>query len=81
MVGDCEVVFGEGKDDFEVRSGEEMRERGVGSDMDMNDLGLSPGTSSFLVALIAVLFVIDGARLLDFPEDQGRGMVMVKLRL
>lgn len=76
---DCKVVLGDERYDLEFGSGEETKERGVGSGDDMNDLGLSSAWSSFLVELIIALFAVDAVRICDFLEDQGRGMVMVKL--
>jgi hypothetical protein len=78
-----DLKFGSGEERYglEVGSGDETKERGVGSGDDMNDPGLSSGWSSFLVELIVALFAVDGVRACDFLEDQGRGIVMVKLCL
>jgi hypothetical protein len=78
---DLEFGSGEGMYDLEFGSGDETKERGVGSGDDKNDPGLSSGWSSFLVELIVALFAVDGVRVCDLLEDQGRGIVMVKLCL
>jgi hypothetical protein len=63
---------------LEHGSGDETKERGVGSGDDMNDLGLSSAGSSFLLEFTAVLAEVDVA-VCDFLDAQGSGIVMVKL--
>ncbi len=65
--------------DLEFGSGDAAKERGVSSGDDMNELGLRSGWSSTWVEFIPVLFAVDGVLVWDFLEDQGRGIVIVKL--
>lgn len=75
---DCKVVFGDERDDL---ASDEVKERGVDSGDVKSDFGLSSGPSSFLMGFIAVVFAADNVLECGFLEDQGRGIVIVKLCL
>lgn len=81
MACDGKVGFGDETYDLVFGSGDEMKDLGVGSGEDVNDRGLSSPCSSFLLELISALFASDDARVCDFREGQGSGIVIVKLCL